>query len=286
VTNSLFIVEDLLVCPVCKGKLDFSPGIILCDSCNLRFHQSSDSYFDLLPYELLEDEVEQWKHRQQEMEKWYEDLVARPIQANELFLSDYAPYAPLLSKLSGIILDLGGGVGIVRHYLLRDVQYIVIDPSLSWLGQEWTRLADRFPCLATSPPFVRGIGEYLPFPAHTFDGVLAFWTMNHVNDPELVFREVCRVLRPGGRFLVVLEDMVPTWRDIINPWFLARSFLEADGVLHINYRRLLSERTWPLQNDHIYIRESDMRIWASKCFEVNQRVWIKQYLTFEFRKLG
>ena len=59
------------------------------------------------------------------------------------------------------------------------------------------------------PNFVRAVGEYLPFPDASFDAALSFWSLNHVDQPERVLQEVGRVLKPEGRFLIVLEDMSP-----------------------------------------------------------------------------
>src|SRR3712207_5896373 len=166
-------LQRLLVCPVCKGSLEFSPGLIRCVSCALRFFQPRNDYFDLLPHHLLENEGDQWRQRQQEMEGWYKDsLGLRPAADHDCFVNEYAPYASLLSTLSGDILDVGGGAGLVREYLVRDIQYIALDPSLSWLEAEWSSLAERFASLETKPQFVRGIGEFLPFPDQAFDAVL------------------------------------------------------------------------------------------------------------------
>jgi SAM-dependent methyltransferase len=273
----------LYVCPVCKGGLRFTPTVISCVSCGLQFFQSRSDCLDLLPHHLFANEESHWGARQQEMEDWYKALIADPTEAYDIFVTDYTPYAPLLARMSGTILDLGGGIGIVRHYLPHDVRYIVIDPSLAWLETKWVSLAEHFPCLKTRPCFVRGIGEYLPFPEHAFDVVLAFWSLNHVSDPERVFREVYRVLRAGGRFLVIFEDMMPTDRDIADQLLLAGRISAVNGE-PISDKPSLRLQEWSLQSDHIRIQESDIRRWISGRFTVMWRRWMNQYLTFEFCK--
>ena len=44
--------------------------------------------------------------------------------------------------------------------------------------------------------------ECLPFPDETFDVVTANMVMEHVEYPDMVLRELCRTLRPGGRLIL------------------------------------------------------------------------------------
>jgi SAM-dependent methyltransferase len=66
--------------------------------------------------------------------------------------------------------------------------------------------------------------ERLSFPDRSFDLVLSCDVFEHVNDPDQGFREVARVLRPGGRFLMT----VPFYS--LNDSGARRSSLE-NGVL-------------------------------------------------------
>ncbi|MDZ7949478.1 class I SAM-dependent methyltransferase [Nostoc sp. DedQUE09] len=294
----LFQQKHLLVCPQCKAvKLDFLPHLIKCTSCAAKFTQVGDDWLNLMPNQLVKNnEVNQWQERLIEMEGWYQDLSLNTESLNNCFLSDYSPYAPLLATISGDVLDIGGGIGLPRHYLPPNTNYIVIDPSLEWLKTDWSSLIDSFPCLEKKPDFIQGIGEYLPFPSQSFDAVLSFWSLNHASDPKLVFSEVARVLRPNGKFLIVLEDMIPQWLDLLNPMFPAKKvFNSFFYLLHPKlaqkifprfhmFIKLLTYEQWPLQNDHICILGSEIKDWAGYNFDITRRVWINQYLTFELRK--
>lgn len=104
--------------------------------------------------------------------------------------------------------------------------------------------------------------------------MLSFWSLNHANQPEQVFREVRRVLRSGGRFLIVLEDMEPRWHDITNRVFMNKGISYATGIFA---RKLLCSfgfQMWSLQSDHIRIQESDIQKYISQGFEVMRRAWI------------
>lgn len=123
--------------------------------------------------------------------------------------------------------------------------------------------------------------------------LLSFWSLNHASDPALVFSKVARVLRPGGRFLIVLEEMLPHWFDLFTPRFPAgrvfNSFFNPELLRKRFTRlclflRLLRSEEWPLQKDHIRIQESEIQNWAVQNLEITLRVCINQYLTFELRK--
>jgi hypothetical protein len=158
-------LRRLLVCPLCKGTLHFSPDMISCVSCSLELLQSRHDFIDLLPNDFLNNDRSDWKWRQQEMEKWYQELIVEPKWAIQCFMDDYTSYASLLATLTGNVLDIGGGNGVIRHYLPASAHYISIDPSMKWFENGWAAIAERLPCLKTPPLFIRGIGEYLPFPS-------------------------------------------------------------------------------------------------------------------------
>jgi len=284
--NSGEVFRNLLVCPLCKGRLNYNIRQIECSCCAQKYPQRREDCWDLLPRHLLRRGPIDWERRQLEMEQWYDDLISIPVRASSCLANDYDPYASILKTYTGLVLDVGGGAGIPRHYLPTDVHYVVVDPSLDWLGSGWTSIAPHFPCLQTRPSFVRGIGEYLPFADRSFDSSLAFWSLNHADEPKRVVHEVGRVLKPGGRFLAVLEDMEPTWTDLFDKSLRTLGKRHLGRTLIKKLQFLFLRRPWPLQRDHIRIRESDLRSWSAPCLEKTWRGWIGNFLTLEFRKIG
>jgi SAM-dependent methyltransferase len=277
-------LQHLLVCPLCKGTLDFSPEMISCVSCSLELVQSRHNCIDLLPDNVLDNDRSGWRSRQQEMEMWYQELVADPKLAIQSFIDDYTSYASLLATLTGKVLDIGGGNGVIRHYLPESVYYISIDPSMEWFGNRWGAIVESLPCLKTPPLFIRGIGEYLPFPPNCLDAVLAFWSLNHASCPATIFQETYRVLKPAGRLIVTLEDMPPRWLELMTPTFLRCGVPLLAKMITRKILGGLWGKEWPVQGDHIRISESEIQKWITGRFEITHRMWIKTYLTFEFRR--
>lgn len=57
------------------------------------------------------------------------------------------------------------------------------------------------------PPFgIRGDIGHLPFPSGYFDMVISRSVVEHLEDPARVFREFARVLRPGGKAIVITPN--------------------------------------------------------------------------------
>jgi len=65
---------------------------------------------------------------------------------------------------------------------------------------------------------VRGNALATPFPDNTFDAVLSAYVAEHFEEgPEALFREIHRVLKPGGVFLVVVPFNNTFRRYVVNP---------------------------------------------------------------------
>ncbi len=106
---------------------------------------------------------------------------------------------PLLIDMAKIksgteVLEIGSGPGHVADTLARaGAEVVGIDFS-----PEMVSIATRaYPEI----DFKQADAEDIPFEATTFDAVIANFVVHHLAQPEKVFREITRVLKPGGRFV-------------------------------------------------------------------------------------
>ncbi len=96
------------------------------------------------------------------------------------------------------VLDVGSGTGVVAHLAQGIVQdkglVVALDPSAGMLGEAKTRGVSNI---------AQGLGERLPFPDDTFDRVTMGFALRHVADLHALFSEYRRVLKPGGKILLL-----------------------------------------------------------------------------------
>lgn len=101
-------------------------------------------------------------------------------------------------------LDVATGTGDLARAILRrapGAEVVGLDPSRAMLA----RAAAKLP----RATFVPGDARDLPFPDASFDGVSIAFGIRNVPDRPAALAEMARVLRPGGR-LVILELNEPT----------------------------------------------------------------------------
>ena len=126
---------------------------------------------------------------------------------DELFGRDFL-FRALLSLLPAdwTVGDLGCGTGAVLTALAPHVAHVIgVDGSEEMLAAARTRTRDLAPLRNIT--LHRGTLEALPLESATLDAATLVLVLHHLPAPALALAEAARVLKPGGRLLIV--DMAP-----------------------------------------------------------------------------
>jgi ArsR family transcriptional regulator len=115
----------------------------------------------------------------------------------------------LLGLLPGdwVVGDLGCGTGVVVSALAPHVGRVIgVDGSDEMLGAARARVRDL-----SNVELRRGSLEQVPLADATLDAAVMMLVLHHLPAPALALAEAARVIRPGGRLLIV--DMAPHDRE-------------------------------------------------------------------------
>ncbi len=128
------------------------------------------------------------------------DTCMRPLERR--FLE--ARRRRLIPQSVGEVLEIGGGTGANLPFYGAVTSLVFTDPDPAML-----RIARAKPRPSRlDVTFLEATAEALPFPAASFDTVVATLVLCSVSNPLQALAEIHRVLRPGGRFLA-LEHVRP-----------------------------------------------------------------------------
>lgn len=131
------------------------------------------------------------------------------------------------------ILDVGCGTGIVLEHL---------EPYGLATGLDFSNTALEFCRKRGATRLVQGQGERLPFASDSFDVVTAFGVIEHIEDDRSAVAEWCRVLKPGGRLVLLTSSYQWLWsgHDVSNHH--ARRYLLREVRALVEGTGLRSER--------------------------------------------
>jgi 2-polyprenyl-3-methyl-5-hydroxy-6-metoxy-1,4-benzoquinol methylase len=106
------------------------------------------------------------------------------------------------------ILDVGCGYGALSLSLSEglDFDIVAMDILPTRIAAVRGKKAARNPKAASRMRLLIADAQRLPFQGSTFDAVVATEVLEHLDEPERLFHEVHRVLRPGGRFLMTTPN--------------------------------------------------------------------------------
>jgi ubiquinone/menaquinone biosynthesis C-methylase UbiE len=140
----------------------------------------------------------------------------------------YAPWMPSLMEFSRHaghdVLEIGGGMGTdLAQFAINGARVTDLDLSAGHLALARENFAHR----GLQGTFIHHDAESLPFPDHAFDVVYANGVLHHTPNTRAVVQEIRRVLKPGGKAIVMMyaENSIHYWRELVRKLGLERGLL-------------------------------------------------------------
>jgi len=119
------------------------------------------------------------------------------------------------------VLDIAGGTGDMTRLFLKEVggtgEVVLTDINYSMLNEGRNRLLNE----GTITPVAQCDAEKLPFPDNHFDCVCVSFGLRNMTHKDIALAEMFRVLKPGGRLLVL--EFSKVWKPL-EPLYDAYSF--------------------------------------------------------------
>jgi malonyl-CoA O-methyltransferase len=122
------------------------------------------------------------------------------------------------------VAEIGCGTGRLLRPLAAEM------PALQWLGVD--ACPSALEALPAQLPTRRGAALALPLESGSLDAVLAVELLEHTLVPSRALGELCRVLRPGGRLLIVDKRAECLAHSHAQPWERWCSSDELNQALH------------------------------------------------------
>jgi ubiquinone/menaquinone biosynthesis C-methylase UbiE len=127
----------------------------------------------------------------------------------------------LLARATGRTLEIGAGTGSnLELYPEAVTELVLTEPDEHMRGQ----LEQKLTALGRRPEVVGAGAEDLPFPAASFDTVVATLVLCTIFAPRRALDEIARVLKPDGRLLFLehvrsADTGMARWQDRLErPW--------------------------------------------------------------------
>ena len=175
-----------------------------------------------------------------------------------------------------LVVGLGtGGLGIALHSLGNEVHGIEPDETALRIARE------KMDCVGGGKArIISGFAEALPYRSNAFQYVFCFTVLEHVRDVRTSLREMVRVLRPGGVFIL----NTPEYRFPFEAHYKVPLLLKplprliSAGILKMAgkpARPLLSEITYVTSREvqHLLMEIPNLRFF--RVFSSYPAVWLK-----------
>ena len=168
------------------------------------------------------------------------ERVSRDASDNFVFQRSLLAYHAAAERIAGDVLEIGTGSGYgIEVVAPRAARFVTLDKHAP--ASELTQRPGVEFRQAVVPP--------LPFGDATFDCVISFQVIEHIEKDKDFVREIHRVLRPGGRFIVTTPNAPMSLTR--NPWHV-REYTAAE------LRTLLGETFAEVEMSGVFGNEKAM----------------------------
>jgi ubiquinone/menaquinone biosynthesis C-methylase UbiE/uncharacterized protein YbaR (Trm112 family) len=283
------------VCPNCRGELRRSSVSLLCQTC-----RESYAVVDDIP--ILLPSATQRSSTKTEIQRFWGDLyraayaelkeegeretfleLLDELERMFLRLQHMAVTEMPIGQLYGkIMLEVGSGAGAHSALFARHGAEVT---SLDLSADRVLVSARKLDWVDTPGHFaLQGDAEFLPFRESCFDIVYSNGVLHHTPDTAKAIREVFRVLRPGGRAVIMLyaRHSLEYWGNL----FLIQGILRGALFRHQNWLGRITE--WMASGPQRYLNP-ETKVYSSaevrRLFNQFASVRIRKY-SFNYSMLG
>jgi SAM-dependent methyltransferase len=172
------------ICPECKiGKLRCARGKLKCEICEAKY-----AVEDGVPILISKNDLAYCEFLNKNTIMFDEDNTDKHFNADEW---RYKNTLNLLKQASNTntILDIGAGYGGFCH-VLKERNYAVIATDAN--------IARAKAISKRGIPYFVSLASNIPLANESMDGTCLIATLPHLPNPELVLKEISRILRPEG----------------------------------------------------------------------------------------
>lgn len=159
---------------------------------------------DDVPYFVDEsDRSAEWKKLNEQFLNYHKSLSVFEL-VNSTPIINYVSMKTGLYKSKNVkVLDVGGGTGHTFCSFFHhpeDIEYFLLDPNLRLLHDQFIRIYPKLTYLKMA--HIVAYAEKLPIKDNSFDLVISYSAIDHLDDYKNFIKESYRILKPGGQLLV------------------------------------------------------------------------------------
>lgn len=180
------------------------------------------------------------------------ERVSRDVTDNFVYQRSKLAYVEAAKRVCGDILEIGTGTGYGIDIIApRCRRFVTMDKTRS----------EELAAMPENVEFVQATVPPLPFADESFDYVVSFQVIEHIKRDREFVREVHRVLKKGGKFIVSTPNRPMSLTR--NPWHVREYNAEQFGALLSEFAEVEAlgvagnERVWSYYEKN---RESVRRI--------------------------